>query len=265
MKNKLKAQAGIIKLLRSKTGSGTASGESKTNDKKAPVNSPTEDTNSTTIDAKLEKFSANLLTKVTQIVDAKLSVLSTSPGTSYADKTRDDTKHAVSAGRTPPTDFASVMRETKNDEFIEQQERHRRANNTLIYGMNENSADNAIPLKSKDALFITDLMEVLDTDVVPSSITRLGKPSPGKHCPVKLTMSCASDKELIMGNLKKLKDADEVYRSLSIRDDYTIKERELIGKYTAKAKQKNEAENTTEWKVGGTSKNGLRVMRITKR
>ena len=78
-------------------------------------------------------------------------------------------------------------------------------------------------------------------------------------------MSCTDDKESIMANLKKLKNADAVFHSLSIREDYMIKERELVSKYVREAKQKNEAENTTEWKVRGTPKNGLRLVRITKR
>ena len=73
------------------------------------------------------------------------------------------------------------------------------------------------------------------------------------------------DKESILANLRKLKNADNVYHSLSIRDDYTLKERELVNKYVKEAKQKNDAENTTEWKVRGTPKNGLRVVRITRR
>ena len=64
---------------------------------------------------------------------------------------------------------------------------------------------------------------------------------------------------------KNLRDADTVYHSLSIRDDYTIKERELISRYAEEAKQKNIAEDTTEWKVRGTPKNRLRLVRITTR
>ena len=157
------------------------------------------------------------------------------------------------------------MRENRSDELVEEQEQQRRANNLIIYGVKEDLEDPTTPQKSKDVLFITGLMDVLEVSVQPIDIIRIGKANPGKHRPIKLTMNCAIDKKIIMDNLKKLKDADDVYRCLSIRDDYTLKERELINKYVEEAKQKNETENTTEWKVRGTPKNGLRVMRITRR
>ena len=68
-----------------------------------------------------------------------------------------------------------------------------------------------------------------------------------------------------MTNLKNLKGADAVYHKLSIRDDYTIQEREMVRKFVNDANEKNKADNTTEWKVRGTPKNGLRVVRITAR
>ena len=51
----------------------------------------------------------------------------------------------------------------------------------------------------------------------------------------------------------------------SIRDDYTIQEREMVRKFVNDANEKNKADNTTEWKVRGTPKNGLRVVKITAR
>jgi hypothetical protein len=78
-------------------------------------------------------------------------------------------------------------------------------------------------------------------------------------------MKSADDKEKVMSSLKKLKDADAAYHGLSIRDDYTIEERELIRKFVQDAAKRNETENTTAWKVRGTPKNGLRLVKITRR
>ena len=82
---------------------------------------------------------------------------------------------------------------------------------------------------------------------------------------MKLTMKCVEDKEQVMSNLKKLKDADPEFHRLSIRDDYTMEERDLIKKFAEDAKKKNKEENTTAWKVRGTPKNGLHLVKITKR
>ena len=219
-------------------------------------------TDQSSIDQKLEEFSANLLTKVTQIVDNKLNALIPAHGkekekVSWADVTREESQ--------PSGDLVSAIRTNKNDELVQQQERQRRINNIIVYGMTEECKDDGVPLKSQDDFFITSLMEILGVDVLPTSIVRLGKIEPGKNRPVKLAMKSADDKEKVMSSLKKLKDADAAYHGLSIRDDYTIEERELIRKFVQDAAKRNETENTTAWKVRGTPKNGLRLVKITRR
>ena len=78
-------------------------------------------------------------------------------------------------------------------------------------------------------------------------------------------MANAEDKQKIMSQLNKLKDADQSFRNISVRDDYTIEERELIKTFVEEAKRKNESQNTTAWKVRGTQKNGLHLVKITSR
>ena len=69
-----------------------------------------------------------------------------------------------------------------------------------------------------------------------------------------------------MGNLRNLKD-NENYKGISIKEDYTINERQLIKSYTEQAKTMNELErakkSTTVYKVRGTPKNGLFLKRFT--
>ena len=108
-------------------------------------------------------------------------------------------------------------------------------------------------------------METIGLTLLPKQIIRLGKPNENKKRPVKLVMSNAGDKDKIMSRLGNIKNADEVYRTLSITDDHTIEERELIKEWIKKAEQKNKEENTKDWKVRGTPKNGLCLVKITKR
>ena len=68
-----------------------------------------------------------------------------------------------------------------------------------------------------------------------------------------------------MSILRNLKNAEEIYRKVNVRDDYTIEEREQIREWVKKADRKNKDENTDAWKVRGTPKNGLRLVKITKR
>ena len=77
-------------------------------------------------------------------------------------------------------------------------------------------------------------------------------------------MNNTDDKEKVMSRFGNLKNADEVFRKLSVREDYTIKERELIREWVNKAERKNVEEITKAWKVRGTPKNGLRLVKITK-
>ena len=57
-----------------------------------------------------------------------------------------------------------------------------------------------------------------------------------------------------MSRLSNLKNAEEIYRKVSVRDDYTIEEREQIREWAKKADRKNKDENTDAWKVRGTPK-----------
>ena len=77
-------------------------------------------------------------------------------------------------------------------------------------------------------------------------------------------MNTREDKVLIMSRLINLKNADDQYRRVSVKDDYTLEERELIKKWLKKADEKNKLENTTDWKIRGTPKSGLRLIKITK-
>ena len=82
---------------------------------------------------------------------------------------------------------------------------------------------------------------------------------------VKLIMENDDDKNTIMSRLGNLRNAEEIYRKLSVRDDYTMEERDMVREWVKKAAEKNAAEKTQDWKVRGTPKNGLRLLRITKR
>lgn len=78
-------------------------------------------------------------------------------------------------------------------------------------------------------------------------------------------MDSTEDKDQVMSRLVNLKNADDQYRTISVKDDYTFEERGIIKQWLRKADEKNKKENTTEWKVRGSPKNGLRLVKVTKR
>ena len=105
-------------------------------------------------------------------------------------------------------------------------------------------------------------LDVLGTPGKPSECHRLGR-----FVPMKVVMPSAQEKEVVMKNVNRLKNAADKFRKLSIKDDYTREEREETKTWVANAKDKNEREeySTFVWRVRGCPKNGLRLRRMQKR
>ena len=97
---------------------------------------------------------------------------------------------------------------------------------------------------------------------------RLGKrdKEPSRR-PIKLILNSESDKERVMANLRNLKGREE-YKRISVKDDYTIQDRNLIKQWIDKANEANKKEPADamyEWKVRGTPKNGMFIKRFLKK
>ena len=128
----------------------------------------------------------------------------------------------------------------------------------ILHGVEENGSQS-------DDEFVQNFLSIVGADVTPESKTRLGNKVDGRTRPLKLVMKSSEEKDRVMSRLVNLKNADDRYRKVSVRDDYSIDERNLIKQWSDKAAAKNQAENTTEYKVRGNPKNGLRLVRVTKR
>ena len=146
--------------------------------------------------------------------------------------------------------------EAKNVEMVVEHDRQRRENNIIIHGVTDNNDS------TEDDTYVDSFLAILGANVKPTSINRLGKPNSEKSRPLKLTMATITDKNLVMSRLTNLKAADDQFRKISVRDDYTPEERTMIKSLHEKASQLNKAENTSDWKVRGNPKNGLRLIKI---
>ena len=74
------------------------------------------------------------------------------------------------------------------------------------------------------------------------------------------------DKQNVMNNLKNLEDV-VLFRGVSVTEDYTASERNMITNMVEDAKAKNskeEPDSRYKWKVRGTPKNGLCLKRLPK-
>ena len=85
---------------------------------------------------------------------------------------------------------------------------------------------------------ICSLLGTIGITSLPKQIIRLGKPIADKTRPVKLVMTNSTDKDNIMSRLGNLKNAEEIYRKVSVRDDYTIEERYIIKEWVKKAEKR---------------------------
>ena len=121
--------------------------------------------------------------------------------------------------------LASIIKETKNENLIQKREREKRSANLIIYGIGEVEGNN---LKDHDKQFIDSFLDTIGVASRPNQIVRLGKPNEDKRRPVKLVMRNEEEKDGIMSRLSNLKNAEDIYKRLSVRDDYTIEERETI-------------------------------------
>ena len=158
--------------------------------------------------------------------------------------------------------LTAAFRANKNTEMVHNQEKEKRAANLIIYGIGEATDGKHL---EHDQNFVASLLDTIGVAQPPKKVMRLGNKTDGKPRPVKLVMDSEDEKDSIMTRLGNLKNADDIYRKVSIRDDYTLEETDMVREFVKKAEAKNLEENTQEWKVRGTPKTGLRLVRITKR
>lgn len=210
------------------------------------------------IESLLSKCFDQLQDKISRLVEEKITEKQVDDQTlmkvSFADTLKKNFNEST---------IENAIRDSINNELVQDSQRTKREKNIIIHGIAENKGTEE-EKEDFDKEFIASFLRIIGAYVNPAHITRLGKPSEGKIRPVKLVMNTREDKVLIMSRLINLKNADDQYRRVSVKDDYTLEERELIKKWLKKADEKNKLENTTDWKIRGTPKSGLRLIKITK-
>ena len=127
-----------------------------------------------------------------------------------------------------------------------------RDKNVIIYGLRESDAD-----------LVQEIFEVTETTFEPAHAMRLGQRRDDKIRPLMLTMKTKKDKEQFMRKLWILKDTRNRFGKISITEDYTLEERDLIKKWNIEAKRRNQ-QRTKEyrWTVRGAPRTGVRLIQI---
>ena len=81
--------------------------------------------------------------------------------------------------------------------------------------------------------------------------------------PLMLSMKTLGEKEEFMSKLWMLKNLKMKFAKVSITNDYTIDEKEMIKEYVQEANERNAKESKGyKWKVRGTPKDGLKIVRF---
>jgi hypothetical protein len=219
---------------------------------------------------KIEKKIADLETKQSQTnEEVKVSVQSvvsknkeSITNASYAavasqiKEIRQNTEGFYSTARTE-------MMENRNEELAEAREKKMREKNIVIHGKAESD-------EKVDEAFLQKLIKQIAVGSIKfKSFKRIGAMSDAKKRPILVQFYNTEVKYKVMNNLKNLKDVyltDTDFSNLSVTDDYTSAERDIIKVFHQKAASLNE-NNTDQdyvYKVRGTPKNGMFLKKLRK-
>ena len=186
------------------------------------------------IDSKLQQFTTDILDSVTKIVDEKLNLLGNHFQTlvkipEEINPNCKTFKDTLLTNKIPPSsavmDLKIVLNRNRNDQLVQEAERKRRAQNLIIHGVQEVDAEKQ---KVNDENFITLFLREIGVETTPESIVRLGKAENNKTRPLKIKLKSEAEKDTIMSRLPNLKNAEDVFRRISVTDDHTIEERQEI-------------------------------------
>ena len=95
----------------------------------------------------------------------------------------------------------------------------------IIHGVQEVDAEKQ---KENYENFITSFLRVLGVETAPESIVRLGKADTNKNRPLKIKLRSETEKDTVMSRLPNLKNSEDMFRRISVTEDYTIEERQEI-------------------------------------
>ena len=124
-----------------------------------------------------------------------------------------------------------------------------------------------VPDESDPSLFVNELFKTtLQTEIIPSNCTRLGKINPSYSTSkriIRITYSSLSDKELIISKLNLLKSSPH-FRVIRFSDDLNSEQRKELKEARELATTRNTQENDVNVKhvVRGSPSKNLRVVRL---
>ena len=137
---------------------------------------------------------------------------------------------------------------------MEENDKKRRACKLILHGVIE--SQNNEEVKKLDEKYVKSFLRTLGSNKEHKSLYRLGKRVPNKKRAIKVVLTCEEHKDAIMANLNCLKGKED-FSKISVTEDYTIGDRNLIKEWTERAKAKipkNLLNQITNGKLGAHQK-----------
>jgi len=133
--------------------------------------------------------------------------------------------------------------------------------NIIIHRLKEDKKDNEERTQQRDKTDIIDILNDIGIYKIPTlTHYRIGKNSE-KDRPIKVIFQNEFDKNEVMKNLDKLESSQQI----SITEDFTIKERQMIKELHEEAKNRNDNNENFIWRVRGSPRTSLRLKKILKK
>ena len=147
-----------------------------------------------------------------------------------------------------------IIRREKIEEKIEDERKLSNEDNIIIHGLEEDK---------EETHFVGQLLKDLNVNTKPNYVSRIGKGSTNSARPIKVVFKDSHVKYRFMSRLKELKRHDK-YSKISITDDLTRIERDLLKEWKERANKRNQKETNKEyvWRVRGSPRKRLYLKKI---
>ena len=158
--------------------------------------------------------------------------------------------------------FRKLLQEQKIQEIEEERQKDVRKSNLIIYGIKEFEEST-----NGDEIFVNDLLIDLESKSKVKFMTRIGDRKKSQSRPLKVVFQSPHEVYLITKNLIKLR-GNLKYQSISITEDLTWFERQVIKEWANKAEERNAREPNNSnifWRVRGSPISGLYLKKILKK
>lgn len=141
-----------------------------------------------------------------------------------------------------------------SEDIKEFRESEARRNNIIIFNVNESKSTVAEARKKEDTEYVQDLSSILEANPWSvKTVARLGKVKRENenvsttNRPMKVVFDDEKSKSVFMSNVRKLRTAEEKFKSISIVHDMTIREREINKEKVKQAKEKNDENKSGDY------------------